>query len=57
MNTPDHPPIYPPVYPPTPESLAEHLHDVLKNYSDEPEAIKAGMRYAILALRRMQKSA
>jgi hypothetical protein len=51
INTPDEPPIYPP----TPAALAAYLHDLLKNDAEEPEAIKAGIRYAILALRRMQR--
>jgi hypothetical protein len=44
------------VFPSQPGEVADYLIALLKDHGDEPEAIKAGIRFTILALKRMEKS-
>lgn len=40
-----------------PGQVAAYLTHLLRDHEDEPEAIKAGVRYCILTLKRMQIAA
>jgi hypothetical protein len=37
-----------------PREVAEYLVALLRDHGDEPESIKAGVRFSILALKRME---
>ncbi|WP_162918582.1 hypothetical protein [Taklimakanibacter deserti] len=43
------------VVPSCPREVAEYLVALLRDHGDEPESIKAGVRFSILALKRMER--
>jgi hypothetical protein len=42
-------------YPKDQSEVATYLATLLKNHDEEPEAIKAGVRFAVLSLRRLKR--
>jgi hypothetical protein len=42
-------------FPKDQSEVADYLATLLKNHDEEPEAIKAGVRFAVLSLRRLKR--